>query len=117
MLDFITSDSINDLSLDLFKDNLRFGVTPKLANGVSLLKKKDKIYLQLLGSGRLYQIQKQGRGKYEFIRLDSTFHTGSNFGSINFFYKYTLFKLGGIGFWKIKNFFTFFPISYPHNHL
>jgi hypothetical protein len=108
LLDFITSDSINDLSLDLFKDNLRFGVTPKLANGVSLLKKKDKIYLQLMGSGRLYQIQKQGRGKYEFIRLDSTFHTGSNFGSINFFYKDTLFKLGGIGFWKIKNFFTFF---------
>ena len=108
LLEFITTDSVNDLSLDLFKENLRFGVPAKLANGVSLLKKKGKIYLQLMGSGRLYQIQKQANGKYELIRLDSTFHTGSNFGSINFFYKDTLFKLGGVGFWKIKDYFTFF---------
>jgi hypothetical protein len=108
LLDFITSDSVNDLSLDLFKDNLRFGVPNKLANGISLLKKKDTLYLQLLGSGRLYQIQKQGKSQYEFIRLDSTFYFGSNFGSINFFYKDTLFKLGGGGFWKITDYFTFF---------
>ena len=108
LLDFITSDSINDLSLDLFKDNLRFGLPNKLANGISLLKKKDTLYLQLLGSGRLYQIQKQGKSQYEFIRLDSTFYFGSNFGSINFFYKDTLFKLGGGGFWKITDYFTFF---------
>ena len=108
LIDFITSDSINDLSLNLFKENIRFGVPNKLANGFSLLKKKDKTYLQLLGSGRFYQIQKQGQNKYEFIRLDSTFYFGSNFGSINFFYKDTLFKLGGGGFWKITDYFTFF---------
>jgi hypothetical protein len=108
LLDFITTDSVNDLNLDLFKENLRFGMPNKLANGLSLLKKKDKIYLQLMGSGRLYQIKKLGRSKYELIRIDSTFHTGSNFGSINFFYKDTLFKLGGIGFWKIKDYFTFY---------
>ena len=42
LLDFITSDSVNDLSLDLFKENLRFGVSTKFANGVSLLKERDK---------------------------------------------------------------------------
>ena len=108
LLDFVTSDTVNDLSLDLFKENLRFGVPTKLANGVSLLKKKGQMYLQLMGSGRLYQIQKQAKGEYDLIRLDSTFHTGSNFGSINFFYRDTLFKLGGIGFWKIKDYITFF---------
>ena len=108
LLDFITSDSVEDLSLDLFKENLRFGVSTKFANGVSLLKRKGQIYLVLMGSGRLYQIQKKAKGTYELIRIDSTFHTGSNFGSINFFYKDTLFKLGGIGFWKIKDYFTFF---------
>ena len=107
-LDFITTDSINDLSLHIFKENLKFDVPNKLANGISLLKKKDKLYLQLMGSGRLYQIQKQGKSKYEFIRLDSTFYSGSNFGSINFFYKDTLFKLGGGGFWKIVDYFTFY---------
>lgn len=108
LLDFITSDSVNDLSLDLFTDNLQFGIPNKLANGTNLIKKMDQVYLQLLGSGRLYKIQKQGKSKYEFIRLDSTFYFGSNFGSINFFYKDTLFKLGGTGFWKIKDYFTFF---------
>ena len=108
LLDFITSDSVSNLSLDLFKENLRFGIPNKLANGVSILKKKDQVYLQLMGSGRLFQIQKQGKGKYELIRLDSTFYTGANFGSINFFYNDTLFKYGGIGFWNIKDYFTFF---------
>ncbi len=108
LLDFITTDSVNDLSLNIFKENLKFGVPNKLANGISLLKKKDKVYLQLLGSGRLYQIQKQGKGDYQFIRLDSTLYFGANFGSINFFFKDTLFKLGGGGFWKIIDYFTFY---------
>lgn len=108
LLDFITSDSINDLSLDLFDENLRFGVPSKLTNGTSLLKKKHTIYLQLMGSGRLYQVQKQKKGMYELIRLDSTFYAGSNFGCINLFYKDTLFQLGGTGFWNIKNHFTFY---------
>lgn len=108
LLDFITTDSVNDLSLDIFKENLQFGVLNKLANGISLIKKKDKIYLQLLGSGRLYQIQKQGKDNYQFIRLDSTLYFGSNFGSINFFYKDSLFKIGGSGFWKIADYFTYF---------
>ena len=108
LLDFITSDSVNNLSLDFFKENIRFGVPIKLANGVSILKKKDQVYMLLMGSGRLYQIKKQRKGQYELIRLDSTFYTGANFGSINFFYKDTLFKYGGIGFWNIKNYFTFF---------
>ena len=108
LLDFITSDSVNDLSLDLFKGNLRFGVPSKLANGISLFKIKNKVIIELMGSGRLYQIQKQAKGDYNLFRLDSTFHTGSNFGSINLLYKDTLFKYGGIGFWKIKDYFTFY---------
>jgi hypothetical protein len=108
LLDFITADSVNDLSLDLFNENLRFGVPDKLTNGISLLKKKGEVYIQAKGSGRLYQIQKQMQGKYAFIRLDSTYYAGSNFGCINLFYKDTLFQLGGTGFWNIKNHFTFF---------
>jgi hypothetical protein len=108
LLDFITTDSVSDLSLDLFNENLRFGVPDKLTNGISLFKKKQQVFIQLMGSGRLYQIQKQRKGDYTFIRLDSTFYSGSNFGCINLFYKDTLFQLGGTGFWNIKNHFTFF---------
>lgn len=108
LLDFITADSVNDLRLDFFKENLRFGVANQLANGISLIKKKDQVFLQLMGSGRLYQVLKKEQGAYLFKRLDSTFHTGVNFGCINLFYKDTLFQLGGIGFWKIKDHFAFF---------
>ena len=107
-LDFITADSVNDLSLDFFNENFRFGVPKQITNGISLLKKKDQVYIQPKGSGRLYQIQKQLKGGYTFIRLDSTFYVGSNFSCINLFYKDTLFQLGGTGFWNIKNHFTFF---------
>ncbi len=108
LLDFITKDSNNDLSLDLFKENLRFGIPNKLANGITLLKKNSKIFIQLMGSGRLYRIQKNAPSQYQLIRLDSTFHSGVNFGGINLFYKDTLFQFGGIGFWKIRDYFTFF---------
>lgn len=108
LLDFVTADTVHDLKLDLFKENLRFGVPNQLSNGISLLKNKNQLFLQLMGSGRLYQVLKKERGGYLFKRLDSTFHTGVNFGCINLFYKDTLFQLGGIGFWKIKDHFTFF---------
>jgi len=108
LLDFITADSVNDLSLDFFNENLRFGIPKQITNGISLLKKKDQVYLQPMGSGRLYLIQKQKKGEYAFIRLDSTFYFGSNFGCINLFYKDTLFQFGGTGFWNIKNHFTYF---------
>jgi len=108
LLDFITQDSSNDLSLDLFKENLRFGAPNKLANGITLLKKNQSLFIQLMGSGRLYKIQKKAPSQYQLIRLDSTFHSGVNFGCINVFYKDSLFQFGGIGFWKIKDYFSFF---------
>ncbi len=108
LLDFISADTTPSLNLTFFEENFRFGVPYKLANGIGLLKHKNSIFLQPLGSGRLYQIIKLGIGRYELIRLDSTFHTGATFGAVNFFYKDTLFQHGGIGFWKIKDFFTYF---------
>lgn len=106
-LDFINQDSTNNLNLTFFEDNFRFGVPFKIANGISLMKYNNAIYIQLLGSGRLLKVQKKGNSNYELTRLDSTFHSGVNFGSINFFYRDTLFQYGGIGFWKIKDYFTF----------
>jgi hypothetical protein len=107
-LDFITADSNNDLNLALFKENFRFGISSKLTNGITLIKKKAKVYIQPMGSGRLYQIVKLDKSNYRFLRLDSTYHTGANFGSFNWMYKDTIFQYGGIGFWKIKDYFTFF---------
>ncbi len=106
-LNFITKDSTHNLNLHLFKENFRFGFDSKV-NGIALIKEKKNLILQPMGTGRLYQIRKSGDSKYELIRLDSTIHTGVNFGSINWIYKDTVFQYGGIGFWKIKDHFTFF---------
>lgn len=107
-LDFLTTDTTSNQNFTIFKDNFRFGVSPYLANGISLLKQKHKIYMQLMGSGRVYEIGKKGNNDYQLIRLDSTRFAGSNFGAINGFYKDTLFQIGGIGFWNIRDYFTFF---------
>lgn len=106
-LDFITKDSTSDLNLDFFKENFRFGFNSK-SNGISLIKQKKELFIQPLGTGRLYQIQKIGESNYRLNRLDSTVHTGVNFGGINWMYHDTIFQFGGIGFWKIKDHFTFF---------
>lgn len=106
-LDFITKDSSSDLNLNFFKENFRFGFDSKV-NGISLIKQKKELYMQPMGSGRLYQIQKIGESNYRLNRLDSTVHTGVNFGGINWIYHDTVFQFGGIGFWKIKDHFTFF---------
>lgn len=107
-LDFITKDSANDLNLSLFKENFRFGFNSKIANGITLMKSKNKLWVQPMGSGRLYQIVKIDQSKYQLLRIDSTLHTGINFGSINWIHRDTLFQFGGIGFWRIKDHFTFF---------
>lgn len=106
-LDFISRDSTSDLNLDFFKENFRFGFDSKV-NGISLIKQKKGLFIQPLGTGRLYQIQKIGESNYQLNRLDSTVHTGVNFGGINWMYHDTVFQFGGIGFWKIKDHFTFF---------
>jgi hypothetical protein len=108
LLDFISLDTSSNLNLTFFEENFRFGVPYKIANGINLIKRKKLIYMQLLGTGALYQVQKMRKGNFTFIRLDSTYHSGVNFGGMNFFYKDTLFQYGGIGFWKIKDYFTFF---------
>ena len=113
LLDFITKDSSHDLSLNLLKEDFRFGVTNRLSNGTSFIKKKDKLYIQIKGTGRLYGIYKKSPSNYTFVRIDSTLHSGSNFGTLNWIYKDTLFQIGGTGFWKVRDYLSYFS---PKTH-
>jgi len=56
---------------------------------------KNKLVVQIDGSGKLYEIN---TGKNP-IRLDKTCYEGYNFKAFNFVYQDTLFSLGGYGFW------------------
>ena len=113
LLDFITKDSSHDLSLNFLKEEFRLGITKKLSNGTSFIKRKGKVFIQILGSGRLYEITKKSQGNYQFTRLDSTIHFGSNFSALNWMYKDTLFQFGGTGFWKVRDYMSYFsPITH-----
>lgn len=108
LIDFLNHDTINDLNLNLFDDQFKFGFNPKLVNGISLIKKGSTILIQPLGTGRLYQVIETYNHQFEFKRLDSTIHAGYNFGALNFNYKDTILQLGGMGIWQIKDHFSFF---------
>jgi len=56
---------------------------------------KNKLVIQIDGSGKLYEINP---GKNP-IRLDKTCYEGYNFKAFNFVYQDTLLSLGGYGFW------------------
>ena len=113
LLDFIAKDNSHDLSLNFLKEEFRLGITKKLSNGTSFIKRKGKVFIQILGSGRLYEVTKKSQGNYQFTRLDSTIHFGSNFSALNWMYKDTLFQFGGTGFWKVRDYMSYFS---PQTH-
>jgi hypothetical protein len=108
LLDFISKDSSHDLSLNFLKEEFRQGITKKLSNGTSFIKRKGKVFIQVLGTGILYEIAIKSQGNYQLNRIDSTIHFGSNYSSLNWMYKDTLFQFGGTGFWKIRDYMSYF---------
>ena len=56
---------------------------------------KNKLVIQIDGSGKLFEINPNKPP----IRLDNTCYEGYNFKAFNFVYQDTIFSLGGYGFW------------------
>ena len=90
-------------------DNNEFQFGADFTGGtfLNIAKQKGQIYIQPLGTGRLYQIIKNN-DTYRSIRIDSTIHSGVNFFSKTFFTRDTLYQFGGLGFWSIRGLLTFF---------
>lgn len=108
LLNLITKDSTSELTLELDSKLFNFGMGQhNQYTNLHLIKHGKKILIQPLGSGRLFQILNEHHS-YQMIRLDDTYHTGSNFFCYNFFSRDTLFQFGGLGFWNMRGYFTFF---------
>jgi hypothetical protein len=60
---------------------------------------KNKLTIQLDGSGQLYQFEKND----SLTRIDNTCYEGYNFDAYNFVFNDTLFSLGGYGFWQFNS--------------
>jgi hypothetical protein len=108
LLDILTKDTINPLNIKLNGEVFKFGINPFTNSTISLLKNKKEIYIQPLGTGKLYQVKKEEKGKYHLERIDSTYFNGANFNAINFFMNDTLFQYGGDGYWHIRGYLTYF---------
>jgi hypothetical protein len=66
--------------------------------GVSFVKKKDQLLMLPQGTGRVYQLEGQP-GERKWIRIDSTFFTGYNFGFFPFVLDDKIYSFGGHGLW------------------
>ena len=108
LLDIISKDTVNPLNIKLNGEVFKFGITPFTNSTISLLKNKKEIYIQPLGTGKLYQVKKEKEGKFHIERIDSTYFNGANFNAINFFMNDTLFQYGGDGYWHIRGYLTYF---------
>lgn len=106
-LDILFRDSSSSVHLKLKEGVFRFGFTDAQFGAIAIVKKQKKVLIQLLGTGRVYQINKLGN-KYLFERIDSTTHSGVNFEAYTFFHNDTLFQYGGTGFWKIRGIITYY---------
>ena len=113
ILDILTKDTINPLQTKLDGDVFKFGIAPFSNSKISILKNRNDIYIQPLGTGKLYQVKKDQAGSYQIKRIDSTYFNGANFNAINFFMNDTLFQYGGDGYWHIRGYVTYFS---PKTH-
>ena len=66
--------------------------------GQSINKNERGLFMNHLGTGRLYQ-WKGDANMGEWVRIDSTYFTGYNFLSLFFSIDSTLYSFGGTGFW------------------
>jgi hypothetical protein len=108
LLDLVTKDTINEMSVDLKLNEFSFGIPKALFTGIAFIKRKNKILIQPMGTGRVYEVKKVGKDGYNVIRIDSTIHTGVNFNSFSFLLHDSLFQIGGNGFWNIRGIITYF---------
>ena len=122
LLDLLYKDSVNSLNIQLNSSIYQFSLDNKESRNIALFKQKQEIWLQPLGTGKLFKVNKSSTG-YSLQRIDSTIHSGVNFNSVSFSLHDTLFQYGGSGFWTIRGIITYFSKSshewelYPSHQL
>ena len=76
-------------------------------SGVSFAKKKDQLYMLPQGTGRVYQLTGEP-GARTWVRIDSTFFTGYNFGFFSFILDDKIYSFGGNGLWHTNGNLRFY---------
>ena len=106
LLKLLLSDTINNTTITL-NNQFNFGIDNLLFTNSNIIKKGKEVYLQPLGTGRLYRAKLENNHVF-LERLDQTIHSGVNFFTQNFFIKDTLMQVGGLGFWQIRGILNYY---------
>lgn len=112
LLNIITTDSVNSLNIKLNSSLFNFGLDTKNFKHIALIKKGKDVWIQPLGSGRLFKVEKN-KTSYSLQRIDSTLHSGVNYQAFTFQLNDTIFQYGGSGFWHMRGIMTYFS---PQTH-
>ena len=108
LIELINRDTVHSLQLRLDANLFKFGYTETKLNTVVLLKDRATLWIQLMGTGRLFKVIERKKGKFSLHRIDSTFFSGANFNALTFILNDTIFQFGGDGFWNIRGFMTYY---------
>lgn len=108
VLQLIIRDSVSTL-VTHFPRNLGFGIPDRGERYLILIKKRSENYFLLEGTNRVYQLAiAKENGLPELVRIDRTTHEGDNYLMMAFHRNDTLYQVGGYGFWRMRNFFTYY---------
>ncbi|HEY6082318.1 MAG TPA: hypothetical protein VIU45_02600, partial [Chitinophagaceae bacterium] len=80
-----------------------------------LIRDNNGFYIMIGGTGQVYKAIARKNNQIGFMRMDSTFYSGYNFGAIDFSCKDTLFSFGGYGFWRTNGQLRFYNESTEWN--
>ena len=106
LLKLLLADSINNASF-ILNNTFNFGLDDELFTFSNIIKKGKDVYIQPLGTGRLYQAI-NADNEVGVIRIDETIHSGVSFYARNFVLNDTLYQYGGLGFWQIRGIISYF---------
>lgn len=90
--------------------SLRFGLEGLPFDYMTALKSGAACHVLLDGTDHVYRLEKDAHGPY-LKRIDSTTHLGGNYRNMPFLRHDTLYRFGGYGFWKTRDYFTWFNPS------
>lgn len=110
ILTLISKDTLHSLNFKFSTELFDFGIEHQKPNldYFTVLKNKKEIYIQVTGTGKVYQVLGDAKKGFSLERQDSTYFNGSNFHSITLLNKDTLFQFGGDGHWNLRGIVTYF---------
>lgn len=106
LLETILLDTVSETYCQL-PHGLKFGIFEEPRVNMILLKSRSKNILLRNAGPQMYSVRSSPSGPY-IERIDQDKHQGDNFAKIAFIRKDTILEVGGYGFWKVRDHFSYF---------